>query len=122
MKELKPTINDGMVILRERKKEISLEDVHTALDMLKYFEWYGKISFLDGEHPNMLLSVCPICNGLDPNDSNAALPHLKNVYEKSAGHKPNCKLNDIIQSLEYTKIEVLKEPKVFSTLSIIEKD
>lgn len=94
---MQPTIHHGMVTFQDRPKEISKEDIETSLDMLRFFEWHGRISYLveDGTC-EMFLSVCPICNGLNPRDSHAALPKLRDLYNRSSGHHPSCKLNRMI--------------------------
>lgn len=96
-----PTIQAGMVVFTEKTStRINLEEVKTPLDMLKYFEFYGMLSWVTGRGPEMLLNACPICNGLDPDDSKSALPELRDLYKKSAGHKPGCKLAEMLGQLK----------------------
>ena len=99
-RENRPTIQDGAVVFRDRKKEPDINSVKDALDMLKFFEWYGKISYITPRGPQVMLTTCPICNGLDPEDSAASLPGTQEVYMRNSGHKPDCKLHRIIQLLE----------------------
>lgn len=97
--ELRPTIHEGMTYFSDRKKGPDLDLVQSAWDMLKFFEFYQKISYITPRGPQMLLSACPICNGLDPEDSAAALPEMVKVYEACAGHKPGCKLAEVLYGL-----------------------
>jgi hypothetical protein len=119
--EGRPTVQDGMVFLKDRKKEMNIEDVHSPLEMLLYFEWFGKLSLITGKGPVMLLSNCPVCSGLDPGDSNAALPELVEVYKRSSGHKPDCKLDAIIRSMRECPINSLSIDPQQATLGIYEQ-
>lgn len=99
--ERRGTVQNGMVVLDDRSSKKKLEDIKTPVEMLEYFEYHAQFSWVDGKTPTMLLQVCPICNGLDPEDSNAALPHLRELYKKNAGHKPGCKLDEMIARASY---------------------
>jgi hypothetical protein len=99
MSELGPTVDYGIVSFRDRKRSMTIEEVESALDMLRFFEFYAKISYMPEKCPIAVLSVCPVCNGLDPQDPNSVRPELRKAYNENSGHKPGCKLDEIIRSL-----------------------
>lgn len=98
------TIKQGVVGLDYRPEEAQVNlngsFLSNQLSFLRFFEWHMKISFLQQNCVQVQLSACPICNGVDPKDSNAIFPEFRKEYLEKAGHKPNCKLAIQIALLE----------------------